>query len=249
MMLTTRLSKKLSEGNPQLWRELKARLKWQTVAATIAASLLGQFILMTRFQESWSGKAYQQGLYRAAFSTLFWVGLFLLVIGGSYWLVKDMAREEKRGTMDFLRLTPEPSEKILLGKLLGVPILLYLAIVLALPLHLNIALRANLNPISVLSAYALAISVCSLAYSYALLYALAWRAKARPSYPMIGIIFGYLAVLLFWSSLRSVNDLILWTVVTLGGAALIGILTIACWELAVFRLRHPPELPPSRPKV
>ncbi|RQH23304.1 hypothetical protein D5R40_27115 [Okeania hirsuta] len=54
----------------------------------------------------------------------------VILIGGVYMLVADLAKEKRLGTLNFIRLSPQSIQKILLGKLLGVPILIYLALVL-----------------------------------------------------------------------------------------------------------------------
>ena len=240
-------SRRLSEWNPQLWREWKTRLKWRNLTATAIASALGQLTLLNSFQESWIGKVEdQQGLYRSIFQTLFWWALFLLMVMGSYLLVKDIAREEKRGTLAFLRLTPEPSGNILLGKLLGVPILLYLAIALALPLHLGIAIAAGLSPFLVLSFYLLAICACGFAYSYALLYAVG--SKANPWYVVVGAIFAYFLLLGFWQGwlvFYELHDRVLSALPTLVCFGSLTVLALCFWQAAVHRLRHGSGMPPK----
>ena len=243
-------SRQLSEWNPQLWREWKARLKWRNLGVTAIASAGGQLILMSQFQESRIGMVEDyQGLYRSIFQTLFWCGLFLLMVMGSYLLAKDIAWEEKRGTLAFLRLTPEPSEKILLGKLLGVPILLYLAIALAIPLHLGIAIRAGLSPFLILNHYLLVICACGLAYSYALLYAVSsWGVKANPWYVVVGVVFAYFSLLGFWRGwlgFYELNNRVLSALQTLVCFGSLTVLTLCFWRAAVHRLRHPPPMPPK----
>ncbi|NJK76806.1 MAG: ABC transporter permease [Microcoleus sp. SU_5_6] len=62
---------------------------------------------------------------------------------GSYFIVSDLAEEQKRGTLNFIRLSPRPAWQILLGKLLGIPVLLYLSIAFAIPLHCFAGLRGG----------------------------------------------------------------------------------------------------------
>jgi hypothetical protein len=58
-----------------------------------------------------------------------------LVVAGVYLLAKDWRIEEKRGTLNFVQLSPQSAWDIFIGKILGVPILIYLAAGLALPLQ------------------------------------------------------------------------------------------------------------------
>jgi hypothetical protein len=110
-----------------------------------------------------------------------WVGVFNcsswmislgLMLGSVYLLVADLVQEEKRGTLNFIRLSPQSARKIFIGKILGVPILVYLAMALMIPLHLLSGLNAGGN-ILLLSAWYLAIgSFWFLLSSTAVLYVL-----------------------------------------------------------------------------
>lgn len=112
---------------------------------------------------------------------LWWLDLFLtlsavatiaLLVAGTYLLVADLSREERRGTLNFLRLSPETGKNILLGKLLGVPILLYLAVGFALPLNLGAGLAAGI-PLSLMLAFYTVLAVgCACFYRAALLFGL-----------------------------------------------------------------------------
>jgi ABC-type Na+ efflux pump permease subunit len=79
------------------------------------------------------------------------IGIFALIVIGTYLLISDLAHEERRGTLNFIRLSPQSPENILVGKLLGVPILLYLVAVLAVPLHLWAGLAAQISLMRILS--------------------------------------------------------------------------------------------------
>jgi hypothetical protein len=69
------------------------------------------------------------------FSCLSWILPLGLILGSVYTLVADLVREEKRGTLNFIRLSPQSAQTIFLGKIIGVPSLIYLAIAAILPLH------------------------------------------------------------------------------------------------------------------
>lgn len=112
-----------------------------------------------------------QDLYGHIFA---WIGvtvLFILLVVGTYMLIANLSGEERRGTLNFLRFSPQSAASILLGKLLGVPILLYLAAGLMLPLHLWVGLSANMPLIEIVSFWVVLVAGCGFFYSGALLFA------------------------------------------------------------------------------
>jgi ABC-type transport system involved in multi-copper enzyme maturation permease subunit len=56
------------------------------------------------------------------------IGFFAVLAIGTYMLIGDLSREEHRGTLNFIRLSPQSTIEIFTGKLLGVPVLLYLLV-------------------------------------------------------------------------------------------------------------------------
>jgi hypothetical protein len=96
--------------------------------------------------------------------------LLVLLVGGVYILVNNMAIEERKKTLNFIRLSPQSSQSILLGKILGVPSLIYLAIALVLPLHFWAALQSGAT-VMVVKYYILVAASCALFYTAALLFA------------------------------------------------------------------------------
>ncbi|RCJ24295.1 hypothetical protein A6770_28415 [Nostoc minutum NIES-26] len=100
------------------------------------------------------------------------IGSFTLLAGGTYLLINNLATEQRRDTLNFIRLSPQSPQSILWGKMLGVPILLYLAGLLAIPLHLWSGLNAQIPLIMLLSFYAIAIAASCFYYSGALLFGL-----------------------------------------------------------------------------
>jgi hypothetical protein len=83
-----------------------------------------------------------------------------------------LAQEERRGTLNFIRLSPQSPLSILSGKLLGVPILLYLAAVLTVPFQVVLGLAAHISLVEIFSFYAVLIASCACFYSAALLFGL-----------------------------------------------------------------------------
>ncbi|MBW4576919.1 MAG: hypothetical protein KME08_16725 [Aphanothece sp. CMT-3BRIN-NPC111] len=140
MLLT--LLDRMGEWNPQLFRELKGRLKPRNFLLTGAVSLVGQFLLLLIASDEYTLGWHIQ--WQIVFRCLDWMLPFILLVGSVYMLIGDLAKEEHRGTLNFIRLSPQSSENILLGKMLGVPALLYLAIALAIPLHAVSALALGM---------------------------------------------------------------------------------------------------------
>lgn len=100
------------------------------------------------------------------------IGFISLLVLGTYMLIADLAKEESRGTLNFIRLSPQSTYNIFIGKLLGVPILLYLGVFTAIPFHLWSGFRADINIGAILVFYGLVVACCTLFYSLALLFAL-----------------------------------------------------------------------------
>lgn len=197
----------LLEWNPQLFRELKGRLKTKNIIIAAAISSIAQLLISLSFlgqlPEPISdpleiGRQYSRYCYgdRYGSSTLcqtdllnnwvinwqlLWLDLFItlsifsifaLLVVGTYMLIVDTVKEESRGTLNFIRLTPQSATNVLVGKMLGVPILLYVAILLALPLHLVAGLSAKI-PLSLIISFDLVvIASCAFFYSAALLWSL-----------------------------------------------------------------------------
>lgn len=101
-----------------------------------------------------------------------WILGLGLMLGSVYLLVADLIQEEKRGTLNFIRLSPQSAREIFIGKILGVPVLVYLAAALIIPLHVISGLTAGAN-IPLLTSWYIAIgSLWLLCSSAAVLYVL-----------------------------------------------------------------------------
>ena len=95
---------------------------------------------------------------------------FVVLLGvGTYLLIADLSLEERRGTLHFIRLSPQSASRIFIGKVLGVPILLYIMLGLALPLHLGAGLAAGIPLTLILSFYAVLVASCAFFFSLAML--------------------------------------------------------------------------------
>ncbi|MFM2428955.1 MAG: hypothetical protein RLZZ511_168 [Cyanobacteriota bacterium] len=142
----------LGDRNPQLLRELRGRLQWRSVIATTAIVVVGQLLLLAFFAamlpNTQSDSQFCLGVaevgcrtdwqrwWQSIFAVLAGILPYALYVPGAYALVNDMIQEMQKGTLNFLRLSPRSSQNILLGKLLGVPILGYFSFLLLLPLQL-----------------------------------------------------------------------------------------------------------------
>ncbi len=152
--MLTQLLDKLGESNPQLFRELKGRLNRRSVVSVSFISAIIQCIMVgvlskencIAWSEDTGGYCQQYEMviqWEFVCHSLSFILPFLLFAGGVYLLSSNLVKEQRRGTLNFLRLSPRTSQNILLGKLLGVPVLLYLGVGFAIPLHLMGAIAAG----------------------------------------------------------------------------------------------------------
>ncbi|ELR97834.1 ABC transporter permease [Gloeocapsa sp. PCC 73106] len=188
------LLNQIGEWNPQLLRELKGRLTPINIAIVTAISLIGQVIVFLYYisllpsYEGWNrycstAESCFQNLkgewviikelwWLDIFIALSIIGIFILLVGGTYLLVTDVANEEKKGTLDFVRMSPTKTTTIFLGKILGVPILIYALAMLAAPLHWFSGLKAGIPWALILGYYAVLVASLFCCYSLAVLYSL-----------------------------------------------------------------------------
>ena len=171
----------LGDRNPQLLREFKSRLRGRGLGAAIGLSGLAQLLLLAFYRVSLTASPrryctvqaepiWQSCLdngevqwelinwsiwWRDIFVAINWALPIILTGLGMYLLIGDIQQEEQRGTLNFIRLSPRRGSTVFLGKLLGVPVLVYLAIALTVPLHLLAALGAQAAPGFVVSYYLL----------------------------------------------------------------------------------------------
>lgn len=146
------------------------------------------------------------------FTILSLLGVLTLLVGGVYLLVSDLATEQRRGTLNFIRLSPQSSQTILLGKILGVPSLLYLGFILAIPLHLWAGLSAKIPLTLIVSFYLFLIAGCLFFYSAAILFGLInfspWLASGIVLIFLLASNYSVTGTLLDWLFLFSPNQII-----------------------------------------
>ncbi|MCU0535502.1 MAG: hypothetical protein MUD14_16555 [Hydrococcus sp. Prado102] len=213
-----KLIERISESNPQLFRELKGRSKPRNLIIASGISLVGQLLVYLYYRATlpadrvnmsprietfnryclgnppagWSGYApypYSNDNYCVKdllghwmlnwqlwwldiFTCLSLVAIFALLVAGSYMLIADLSREERRGTLNFIRLSPQSAKSILWGKMLGVPVMLYLAVGLVVPLHLAAGLSARIPLELIVCFYGVLAVGCAFFYSASLLFGL-----------------------------------------------------------------------------
>lgn len=250
-----KLIDQVGDWSPQLFRELKGRLKVVNVAIAVILSLLCQLVLFLGVMQDFPGDRYslngkycllapgyqkQQLLYRQSsdlyrqldsyrnttpvnkiriselqsqidqvqkqisdlssflsnnycptdqlnmqlwwrdhwqslFLTLTIVFIYTLLVAGTYLLINNLATEERRGTLNFIRLSPQSETSVLTGKILGVPILIYLLVFTAMPLHFYAGRGANIATSHILSFWVILTACCIFFYSAALLFGLYCR--------------------------------------------------------------------------
>ncbi|AFY53038.1 hypothetical protein Riv7116_0435 [Rivularia sp. PCC 7116] len=95
--------------------------------------------------------------------------IFTLLVAGTYLIVNDLSQEERRGTLNFIRLSPQSETSIFTGKLIGVPVLIYLVSLAAIPFHIFSGKLANISFSHILCFYLILIASCICFYSVALL--------------------------------------------------------------------------------
>ncbi|MEQ9000449.1 MAG: hypothetical protein RID53_28580 [Coleofasciculus sp. B1-GNL1-01] len=171
------LINRLGDWNPQLMRELRGRLQLRNGCLVVATSLMIQALILLSFSSqnctSYVNNRCVEFVWEfdwlMIFRTLNWILPLSLFSIGVYLLVSDWMQEQRRGTLNFIRLTPQSSQRVLWGKILGVPILVYLALSLAIPLHLGAGIAAGVPLGWIISFYALISVTCGLFYSVGLL--------------------------------------------------------------------------------
>ncbi len=165
-MQLARLLDRIGDWNPQLFRELKGRFSGNTLIFTLIGSIGIQLVFGLFIADDKFGKL-QIGL-----QLLNWLLPIGLIMGGVYTLVSDISKEEKAGTLNFIRLSPQSARDIFIGKMLGVPSLVYLAVLLAIPLHLVVAIASGASLGLMLAWYSTIGITTYLCLSIATLYAI-----------------------------------------------------------------------------
>lgn len=180
---------RIGEWNPQFYREIKGKFKRRNLILTVILSLTVQFLCVLPSSNisysslsGWSGSLE----WKPIFQTLNWLLPFSLLVIGVYLLSSDLSREQQRGTLNFVRLSPQTSESILLGKLLGVPILLDFGVALAIPLHIKAGIAAGIPLDRIFGVYPLWGLTALLFYNTTLLVSLLLNPKGEQQKSVAG---------------------------------------------------------------
>ncbi|MEO1375289.1 MAG: hypothetical protein AAFW70_13405, partial [Cyanobacteria bacterium J06635_10] len=165
---------KIGDWNPQLFRELKGRLKPGSLAIALITSLGFQFIIFLCRYEELSDENNQIDVllsqhWRWIYLSLGIIFIFTLLVAGTYLIVNDLSQEERQGTLNFIRLSPQSEVSIFTGKILGVPVLIHLIVLAAIPFHIFAGIKANISFSYILFFYLILVASCILCYSLALL--------------------------------------------------------------------------------
>ncbi|MEL6456835.1 MAG: hypothetical protein AAFQ91_01115 [Cyanobacteria bacterium J06621_15] len=96
--------------------------------------------------------------------------IFTLLVAGTYLIVNDLSQEERKGTLNFIRLSPQSETSIFTGKLLGVPVLIYLVVLSAIPFHIMTGKFANIAFSHISLFYLMLLASCICFYSIAVLF-------------------------------------------------------------------------------
>ena len=195
------LNHPIGDLNPQLIREVKGRLTRQSFWLTIGVAILIQIVLLLICQSLLPHEIQlhhhnryclgdPQGYHplctldeaghirlnlslwwQDIFRLVTWVIPILWIAGSVYVLIGDWVKERRQGTLNFIQLSPRSNTTILVGKLLGVPILLHLFVLTFLPLHLCSALGGQISPFQLLCFYGVLLGLWGVLGTGALLFA------------------------------------------------------------------------------
>ncbi|WP_159788737.1 hypothetical protein [Sodalinema gerasimenkoae] len=127
-------------------------------------------------------------------SVLTAIGITALLVGGLFLLIDNLIKEKDQGNLNFIRLSPQPGSNIILGKLLGVPCLLYVGVAAAIPLHSFAAAHAGYFFGDILRFYILVAAGTFAIYSLAMLYSMSGGKQPLAFCLLIGGLLSYLSL-------------------------------------------------------
>ena len=254
-LLSDRLLNTIGNINPQLLRELKGQLKTRNLSLALGLSLLAQGLLYCLFSASLPPTDVpfrpqhhdycidDPSVYGCLFDAdgvvqidwITWYSHFsytlgaglitILILGGVYQLIANYAKERQTGTLDFLRLTPQTGDRIFLGKILGVPAMVYLAVLAAIPLHAMMTLLSGYTVLNLTLFYVSVAEIAVLFFCSAMLIAClgnnqAWLGVLLGSlvlYPAIAVLYVLFAIPEeFFGELATSSHVLQWWIVPLG---------------------------------
>lgn len=202
---------RIGNWNPQLLREIRGKLKLRNLIVAIGLSLLFQILLLLFYSQripseecyvqvrGFGCTASWQAWWLEQFRFITWAEPFILFLTGVYSLGSDLSLEDYKGTLNFIRISPRSSINILIGKIIGVPLLAYICIGLSIPYHLTAAIGAGIPIAFLLSFYGLMIGTAFLLFSAALLMSLlsGWQAKFGGQVSPGALLFSFITFIWF----------------------------------------------------
>jgi hypothetical protein len=156
--------------NAQFFREIKGRCTPINLLGMLVGSCLMQLLVVVG---AWVRadsvintdnhlEIHWDKFWGYIFQDLNWFLPLVLVTIGTYLLASDLYRENRRGTLNFIRLSPQSGLSIMGGKFLGVPILVYFFVLLAAPLQLWAGFHSSMGFFNTLLWDGLVLSICGL---------------------------------------------------------------------------------------
>ncbi|MGD1950786.1 MAG: hypothetical protein ACFB14_14230 [Leptolyngbyaceae cyanobacterium] len=185
----------IGNWNPQFLRECRGHLKPRSVIATLGTSAVFQILFCALVFQNVTTASQIDARWLYVCRILMWLLPYFIFIAGGYYLVNDLTQEEKKGTLNFIRLSPRPAREILLGKLLGVPILPYLVVLSVVPLHIFSMVQIGVPPTFFFSYYTLLGATAFFYFSLALLAGI--TQNLQPKKASSAIIFAAFSLLIF----------------------------------------------------
>ena len=141
--------------------------------------------------------------FQYMFLSLSIILIFMLLVAGTYLIINDLSQEERKGTLNFIRLSPQSETSIFTGKMLGVPVLIYLVFFTAIPFHLLTGMSGNIADVNIFIFYLTLIATCTFFYSLASLFGI-FGGKALSGFkPWLG---SGLVLLYLWVSIAFSNS-------------------------------------------
>jgi uncharacterized membrane protein YcaP (DUF421 family) len=185
--------------------------RWGTLPSEISAEMGNDYCLGPAAGEYGSPSCIQDALGNTINWPLWWADTFpglhgwilaIAIVIGSYLLIADWSNEEERGTLNPIRLSPRSAPSILLGKLLGVPLLVYVFLLTGLPFYLMAMMGAGRSPLAMVAGLTIDLAQLSFWFTTSLLFA-ACSGKGRGAKAILGALVVTFSLLL---ALRMTGD-------------------------------------------
>ncbi|WP_414622280.1 hypothetical protein [Calothrix sp. CCY 0018] len=141
--------------------------------------------------------------WKYMFLSLCIIFIFTLLVAGSYLIINDLSQEERKGTLNFIRLSPQSETSIFTGKMLGVPVLIYLVVLAAIPFHILTGIIGNIPFGNILCFYLTLVASSILFYSFACLFGVFGGSALSGFKPWLG---SGVVFLFLWMSIQAFGN-------------------------------------------